>query len=81
MSVECSGAREPLVAQPRPAVIPLSYAQQRLWFLDQLEGPSPTYNMAIAYRITGALDVNALGRALTDVVARHDDLAHRVQIG
>ncbi|MGV0804437.1 amino acid adenylation domain-containing protein [Mycolicibacterium setense] len=71
---ESSGRREPLVAQQRPDVLPLSYAQQRLWFLDQLEGPSPIYNMAVALRVTGRLDTDALGQALTDVVERHESL-------
>ena len=68
------GIDDGVVAVGRDGVLPLSFAQQRLWFLDQLAPESAAYNVADAYRVRGRLDVGALSAALSDLVVRHEGL-------
>ncbi|MFF5718383.1 amino acid adenylation domain-containing protein [Streptomyces buecherae] len=66
--------RAPLVAGPRPAELPLSPAQRRLWFLDRLDTGTAAYNVPIALRLTGRVELPALRAALHDLVVRHEAL-------
>nr|WP_253900126.1 non-ribosomal peptide synthetase [Corallococcus carmarthensis] len=63
-----------LVPVSREAPLPLSFAQQRLWFIDQLEPGTALYNIPVAVKLEGDLDVGALERALREVVRRHEAL-------
>ncbi|WSJ17014.1 amino acid adenylation domain-containing protein [Nocardia sp. NBC_01327] len=74
LAAQATGDRIPLVARPRPELIPLSLAQQRMWFVNQLEPAAAVYNMPVVLRLTGALDATALQQAVADVVARHESL-------
>jgi amino acid adenylation domain-containing protein len=67
-------AAPPLVPVPRDRPLPLSYAQERLWFLDQLEPGSASYNVPAAVRLAGDLDLPALAETLTAIVRRHEAL-------
>ncbi|MBS4097959.1 MAG: AMP-binding protein [Sulfuricella sp.] len=64
----------PILRVPRRSEYPLSFAQERLWFLDRLQGNSANYNMAAAIRIDGELDEDALRRSIAEIVRRHDVL-------
>ena len=79
LSSEAGVVRAPLLVQPRPAEIPLSYAQRRLWFLERLEGggggsSGGNYVIALAARLAGTLDRGALAGALCDLAGRHESL-------
>jgi len=74
-----TGAPAPLgelrpLPRDRSVQLPLSFAQQRLWFLDQLEPGSPYYNVPAAVRFTGALDVAVLEASMNEIIRRHETL-------
>ena len=71
---EGAGAWGPVARRAAGATLPLSFAQQRLWFLDQLEPGNPAYNLAAAVLLTGPLDRAAFAASLEEVVARHEAL-------
>ncbi len=64
----------PIQPAPRDGDLPLSFAQQRLWYLDQIEPGNPFYNMPTAVRLQGELDVAALSAAINEIVRRHETL-------
>lgn len=64
----------------RSRAFPLSYAQQRLWFLHQFESGSPLYNVYSAYRLSGSLAIGALEQALNEIIRRHAILRTAFQI-
>ncbi|MBL1075547.1 non-ribosomal peptide synthase/polyketide synthase [Nocardia sp. 2] len=69
-----TGARIPLLAGERPEVVPLSYAQQRMWFLNRFDKASVADNLVAGIRLDGPLDAAALAAAVVDVVGRHETL-------
>ncbi|MBM7458207.1 non-ribosomal peptide synthetase [Rhodococcus coprophilus] len=81
LAVRCESAgvadgpeRPPLVAGHHGDLVPLSFSQQRLWFLFRMDGPSPTYNVPLTVRLHGDVDHTAMRRAVADVLARHGSL-------
>ncbi|MFN6154288.1 MAG: non-ribosomal peptide synthetase, partial [Dolichospermum sp.] len=68
--------QQPPLLQPvsREKPLPLSFAQQRLWFIDQLEGENGVYNVPFFWQISGILNINALEKAILEIIHRHEIL-------
>ena len=78
VAAEGQGVETPLLAPiEREGDLPLSFAQQRLWFLDQMEPGLSAYNLPGAVRLTGTLDIDSLERSLAEVIGRHEVLRTR----
>jgi amino acid adenylation domain-containing protein len=70
----------PLVRAPRGGLLPLSFAQQRLWFLDRLAPNNPFYNISSALRLEGRLNLEALEFAINEIIRRHEVLRTRIEV-
>ena len=70
----------PLVRVSREGSLPLSFAQQRLWFIDQLEPGNAIYNCPSAVRVEGHLNLEALERAINEIIRRHEALRTRIEV-
>ena len=82
MQLEDEGlAAPPIVAVPRGGELPLSFAQERLWFLDRLEPDTSTYNVPSGLRLRGPVDAGALERALREIIRRHESLRTTFALG
>ncbi|WYL98779.1 MAG: amino acid adenylation domain-containing protein [Gloeotrichia echinulata CP02] len=64
----------PIVAVDRKGLLPLSYAQQRMWFLHQLDSNNPAYNESIQLRLNGKLNITALEQSIHNIIRRHESL-------
>src|SRR5205823_4811295 len=73
-SSEGTRPSRPIAQATRERPVPASFAQEALWFLDRLDPGRPTFNVSSAARVVGPLDVDALGRAFAEIVARHEAL-------
>ncbi|KKJ01833.1 condensation domain-containing protein, partial [Burkholderia gladioli] len=71
---------EPIEPVDRDAPLPLSFAQQRLWFLDQLQPGNPAYHVPVAARLEGELDAAVLRATFEAIVARHEPLRTRFEM-
>jgi amino acid adenylation domain-containing protein len=70
----------PLTRRERKTPLPLSFAQERLWFVEQLDNLGASYNMPAAVRLEGKLDVTALERSFAEIVRRHESLRTRFPV-
>ena len=74
LACKTEAAYQPIVSASREQHLPLSFAQQRLWFIDQLEPGSSFYNIPVAVQLSGDLNVKALKQTLEQIITRHEIL-------